>query len=326
MNITVKQKIVEYIKNNPRTSPSRLYTELSVSRQIIARHLKSLCIEGVLTKNGTPPKVYYSIKDENEKTINSIKFEKKIKSVIDKNYIYISPLGEIQNGTKGFIAWCQKTNQQVYKTAEEYVSTLKKYSKYKKNNLIDCTSKLFTTFNDKYIDKVFYADFYSIERFGKTKLGQLVLYAKQSQNIEFINTIIDTIQPRIDYIVKKYNIDAVAFIPPSVKREIQIMKQFKKRLKINLPQIELVKISNQIIIPQKTLSKLNDRIENASKTILVQSENTFQNILLIDDAIGSGATLHETAKQLKKLKIATNNVFAFAPVGSLKGFDVISEI
>ncbi len=47
------------------------------------------------------------------------------------------------------------------------------------------------TFKELYLENVYYLDFYSIERFGKTKLGQKLLYAKQSQNKKWINKLIE---------------------------------------------------------------------------------------------------------------------------------------
>ncbi|MFA6622451.1 MAG: hypothetical protein WCV43_08870, partial [Candidatus Caldatribacteriota bacterium] len=76
---------------------------------------------------------------------------------------------------------------------------------------------------------------------------------------------------------------------------------------------------------QKTLNKLDDRIDNAKKTIVVEDCFQYNNVLLIDDAVGSGATLNETAAQIKQNKIA-KNVIGLAITGSFKGFDVISEV
>ncbi len=47
--------------------------------------------------------------------------------------------------------------------------------------------------------------------------------------------------------------------------------------------------------------------------------------MLIDDAVGSGATINETACKMK-LKKMTAEVIGFAVVGSFKGFDVIQEV
>jgi predicted amidophosphoribosyltransferase len=51
----------------------------------------------------------------------------------------------------------------------------------------------------------------------------------------------------------------------------------------------------------------------------------FDKVLLIDDAIGSGATLNETAMKLKETGMA-KEVIGFAIVGSMKGFEVIREV
>jgi predicted amidophosphoribosyltransferase len=46
---------------------------------------------------------------------------------------------------------------------------------------------------------------------------------------------------------------------------------------------------------------------------------------LIDDALGSGSTLNETAQKLKKQKLA-KTIIGLAITGSFSGFEVISEV
>jgi predicted amidophosphoribosyltransferase len=77
---------------------------------------------------------------------------------------------------------------------------------------------------------------------------------------------------------------------------------------------------------QKTLSKLEDRIENAQRSIIITEKKSYHNILLIDDAVGSGATLNETAKKIRDQKLCTGNIIGLSLTGSFKGFDVISEV
>ena len=52
----------------------------------------------------------------------------------------------------------------------------------------------------------------------------------------------------------------------------------------------------------------------------------YNNILLIDDAVGSGSTINETAKKIKQKGICKGRVIGLAITGSFKGFDVISEV
>ena len=154
---------------------------------------------------------------------------------------------------------------------------------------------------------------------------QQVLYAKQSQDKKLVRELTNDIKPKIDKIIQKYKIDGIGFIPPTVKRQVQFMKELEKNLHENVAKVSIVKIKTEIIVPQKTLTKLSDRVENAKNTLIVDENNVFENILLIDDAVGSGATLNETALQIKQKKIA-KKVIGLSITGSFKGFDVISEV
>lgn len=325
MLIPTSQKILDYINKYGRVSPKELVDYLGdISSRAVRKQLKNLLIKGYLHKIGRPPKVYYLLfKQEKQLTVI---VKKSVKSIIENRYLYITPSGEEIKGWNGFIAWCNKTNQEPVKTANQYISTLTKYDLFRKKGLIDGTAKIKKTFSQVFLNKLFYLDFYSIERFGKTKLGQMLLYAKQSQNKKLINNLINKIEPNILEILKKYKIDGVLFIPPTVKREIQFMKELEKVLNLPLRVLIVSKIKTTIIVPQKTLSKLEDRIENAQKTIVLEEKNNFKNILLIDDAVGSGATMNETANQIKKRKICQGQIIGLAITGSYKGFDVISEI
>ena len=98
-------------------------------------------------------------------------------------------------GWEGFVTWCERTKQEPTKTAKEYITTINKYDKFRQNSIIDGMPKMTRTFKTVYLSKLFYLDFYSIERFGKTKLGQMLLYAKQSQNIYLIRKLIAEIRP-----------------------------------------------------------------------------------------------------------------------------------
>ena len=229
-------------------------------------------------------------------------------------------------GEKAFRFWCQKQQLDVVKTAGEYEATLRKYAAYKKDGFIDGMQKFKSTFKEVYLDRLFYLDFYAIERFGKTKLGQMLLYAKQAQDRGQIFALVDSIKPFINQLIEKYHVNAVGFIPPTVKRQVQFMKEMQNRLALDQPIVSFVKVKTPVIVPQKTLNKLEDRIENAASTIIVNEKRVYENILLIDDAVGSGATLHETARQIKLKGLCRGSLIGLAITGSFKGFDVISEI
>ena len=321
-----QEKIVKYIKSRGQASPKELFDYLELSDRAIRKQLKKLFEANILIKSGRPPKVFYSIKGIDKEQQHKLTIEKNDEETINKRFLIITPSGEEKEGVEGFKYWCKKFNLPVEKTVNEYIQTLKKYDSYKKDNLIDGTAKFKNTFKEIYLDQVYYLDFYSIERFGKTKLGQYLLYAKQSQNKVFIKRLVNLIKPQIYELIKKLKINALGYIPPTVKREIQFMNELERNIGSNLRTISIIKIKTPVIVPQKTLSKLNDRMENAKSTLVVNEKGIFKNILLIDDAVGSGSTLNETAKKIRERKICKGKIIGLAVVGSFKGFDVISEV
>ncbi|MCX6763194.1 MAG: HTH domain-containing protein [Candidatus Moranbacteria bacterium] len=318
------EKIIAYLKLKKQVSINELVDYLEISRMGVSKQLSNLIAENKLVKIGRPPKVFYMIKEE-KMPAGEIVLDKKTKNIIDKNYLIITPSGERKEGIAGFAYWCRENSLPLDKTAEEYKKTLEKYQAFRKSGLISGMHKFQTTFEKVGLDHIFYLDFYSIERFRKTKLGQLLLYAKQSQNKKLMRELADDIRLAVNGIIKKYHIDAIGFIPPTVKREVQFMKELEKNLHPSVKIITITKIKTDIIVPQKTLNKLKDRIENAKKTIVVNEPGKYKNILLIDDAVGSGATLNETSTQIKQKGIA-EKVIGLSITGSFKGFDVISEV
>lgn len=323
--MNTKEKIIQLLKKQNQVTPGEMAEYLDISRQALYKHLLEMLKNKQILKIGRPPKVFYALK-EKEVKIKKVEIDTEIKKIIDQNYFIITPGGERIEGFSGFIYWCNKQGLPIVKTAQEYIKTLKKYSIYKKNSLIDGMQKMRTTFKSTlFLDDVYYLDFYSIERFGKTKLGQILLYAKQSQSKKLITELVDDIRPIVEKTIKKFNIDGVGFVSPTVKREVQFMNELKKKLNLKTKEIKITKIKTNITIPQKTLNKLDDRIENAQKTFAIEEMGNYKNVLLIDDAIGSGATLNEIAKKLKSKGVA-KKVIGLAITGSFKGFDVVSEI
>lgn len=325
MITNTRQRIIDYLHRNKNATPAQLTNYLGITERAVSKQLKKLLEDNKIIKIGTAPKVFYQL--SSPKT-NKIKYNipQIIRNIINKNYIYISPSGLMIEGFDGFCTWCEEKNQDVIKTAQDYIQTIKKYHTYKnKHGLIDGMVKMKNTFKDVFLDKIYYIDFYSIERFGKTKLGTLLLYAKQGQDKKLIKKIVDIINNTVKNLIKNEKINTIGFIPPTVKRKIQFIKELDKMLNINLHRINIIKVTSGISVPQKTLPKLEDRIENAKNTMFIKENNIYKNILLIDDAIGSGATLNEVAKKIKE-KGYKGKIIGLALVGSFKGFDIISEI
>ncbi len=327
MTTDTSKKIINFITKNKSAKPKDLVAHLGFSQQAIFKQLKKLIDQEILVKNGTVPNVFYSLKEDWSVSKKS-SLDDKTSNIIEKNYLFITPNGDFLSGLSGFDYWCKKNNLPLDKTAQEYITALSKYARFKdkKNGLISGLAKFKQSFSQVFIDQIYYLDFYSLERFGKTKLGLLLLYAKQSQNKELIKKIFQIIQKPVLDLINSADIDAISFVPPTVHRRLQLQKELEKMFSFNLPKVNIVKINNKIIVPQKTLSKLQDRIDNIDKTVFIDGNKTFNNILLIDDAVGSGATLNQIAKKIKEKKLVNDKIIGLALTGSFKGFDVISEV
>ncbi len=326
-----KNQILEYIQARGQTRVDDLWREFKISKVLIHRHLKTLLFEGRVARVGKPPLVFYIyMNGALADAPRELEIPKKIKDVIESDYLYVTPLGEILPGAKGFLRWTGDINEEkrVVELAVEYVQIRTQANVFiNRFGYINATERLKSIFSDTNIDRLYYLDFYSLPKFGKTKLGQLVLYAKQAQKIALIEKIVPQFRHVVVDIIKRYKVDAVGFIPPTIPRKYQFQKEMEKIMNIKLHKIELVKAYvGDIPIAQKSLSKLEDRITNARGSIFLKDETKkYHNILLIDDAVGSGATLNETAKKIKLSGMA-EKVIGLAVVGSFKGFDVIRDI
>ena len=320
------EKIVKYITNNNQASGKELADFLNITDRAVRKQLRTLLNNNTLIKIGKPPRVFYLLSQQQAFTSDRAAIPEDIEDILEEEFIFISPSGERTDGVAGFIMWCEKRGFDVAKKVGEYMKIYKKYNLVNEDKLISGKGKIIEAFGDNTcLDDVFYGGFYAWEIFGKTKLGQLLLYAKQSQDKKLIKEVVKEIEPILNNVIKIKNIDAVGFIPPTVKRQTQFMKVFQESMSIALPNIDIIKIKTEIITPQKTLSKLSDRIENANNTMVVAEKMSYKNVLLIDDAIGSGATLNQVACKVKKSNVA-KKVYGFAITGSIKGFDVISEV
>lgn len=325
MKTNTINEILNYISKNAPVWASQIALYFWFSKQIIHRHLNKLLEENKISKSWTPPKVYYFPVED--KVNNVYDIDEKKRELIDKNFILFEANWTIINWFSWFAKWCENRNLDVFREVEIYINTLEKYNKFRNETwFINWMEKLKSSFDEVYLDEIYYLDFYSIEKYWKTLLWNLMFYWKQNPDKDLINKILSIIKDPILYFIRQNNIDSFAFIPPSIKRKIQIIDKLNSWLGINLSELKLMKIFRDKVVSQKSLSKKEDRIINARDTIFVKNRDFHSNkILLIDDAVWSWSTLNETAKKIKDLWIS-NYVIWIAIVWSFKWFEVINEI
>ena len=325
----IKEKIELSLKEKGDLSVKELVDMLHVSKQAIHIAITQLLEQDIIVKFGRTPKTIYRLNTgttvvENDFTTISSDSKK----YLTKNFLLITEIGKMMEGIEGFNHWCRQRKLPIEKMLDEYEKTRLKYDGYLNiYGIIDGKEKLVNTkgYDKIYLDEILYLDFYAIERFGKTRLGTLLHYAKQGQNKFLMKILLSEIKQKVETLLKRTPFDAVGFVPPTIRREVQIMKYLETHLKVNLPKINIQKISGIIPVPQKSLNKIEERISNAENTFSVTETVKYRHLLLIDDAVGSGSTMNQIAGKIKQKGIA-KKITGLAVVGSFKGFDVITDL
>lgn len=321
-----QEKIIEYTKKNEQVTPNQITEFLGISYQMTHRHLKKLVESGILEKLGKPPKVFYRIKKQSEpilETVDNVQYAE----MIDRYFTLITPDGNESEGVKGFVLWCKQRSFDIQKKAQEYFETIQQYDQLYDNGIIDATIKIDQSFKKgkQYLNHLYFLYPYSLPVFGKTKIATWLFHGKQTEDTDLMKKVFDQSILKINTIIEQGGYDAIGFIPPSVPRKIQFMKEFEKRLSVKISVIKIEKIKNKIIIQQKSLKDIQDRIQNAENTLVVTGKQKYKKVLLIDDFTGSGATLNVVAGKMKQQHIA-KEVTGITITGSMNGFEVIKEI
>lgn len=327
--MTAKEKILQLFESSNELTIKEMVDKLAISKQMAHIAVNQLRQESRLEKLGSPPKtIYRLVTSPGSKPTVLPHLTDHEKTFLDANFMAVTETGNLLRGIEAFDYWCKQRKQPVEKTLAEYIATKKKYAAYyDPSGMVNGMEKLLNTkgYDAIWLDELYYLDFYAIERFGKTLLGTLLHYAKQGQNKFLMRIMMDTISQRIRQFLQSIEADAIGFVPPTIRREVQLMKFIQTQLNIPLPVVEIKKISGIIPVPQKSLSKLEERIRNAENTFAVTDRRSFNHVVLIDDAVGSGSTLNQIAAKLKQKGVA-KRITGLAIVGSFKGFDVITDI
>ena len=325
----IKDKIKIALKEKGDLSVKELVDMLHVSKQAIHIAINQLLEQEVVSKFGRTPKTIYRLTTASPAAVASFEtIDSDSQTYLSKNFLLITEIGKMLEGIEGFSYWCKQRNLPLEKTLTEFLTTREKYDSYfNAAEIIDGKEKIVNTkgYDTIFLDEILYLDFYAIERFGKTRLGTLLHYAKQGQNKFLMKILLAEIKPKVELLLKQNKFDAVGFVPPTIRREVQIMKYLETHLKINLPKITIQKISGIIPVPQKSLNKIEERISNAENTFAVTETVKYKHLLLIDDAVGSGSTMNQIAGKIKQKGIA-KKITGLAVVGSFKGFDVVTDV
>ena len=323
--IDTKERIIYELREREFLTSADIVKCTGFSRSLIQKYLKSLLDEGIIIKNGNVPNVRYSLIENFSLNI----YETFIYKDLEKVYI----------GNEGFIKWYAKdeSNISLKEAIAHYEEDFKKYTSKKENGILDISygKEIIKEYSDVLVDKILCIDSYNIPLRSKnkrSKLAVLLEIVKNHNNSEkvikqYLKILLSLTTKIIVKYIKNNSIDCIAFVPPTAKRKIQIMKKLEDEIKVFLPKKSYCKIKkyydSELRQEQKTINSRMGRIENAKQTFSVKCIEKYNTVLLIDDLIGSGGTVNEIARKMIKQGVA-KKVIVLALVGvSSKKFPVV---
>ena len=216
-----KQKMLDLLQKQ-RLSPADLRQHLGISSSVVHNHLKSLLAEGLIQKFGSVPRVFYKIR------------EKSAVDVIEDSFVFQDSLGELHTGMEGFRLWSERGLKKV--SFEDkvalYADRVSVMESNRRDGVFDLTGKLqkLVAVGEKiYLEEMACLSLRTVRDFSRTKMGVYLDVVKNFYRKEVVEQFLDHAVPLIITYAKKHAVNAVGFIPPTRKRDHQIMTLLQKR-------------------------------------------------------------------------------------------------
>ncbi len=317
---------IQIILGRGAARPVELMRELGLSRQTIQRELRRLLGEGKINKTGRPPQVFYQLVTGSGKTSRrelpegiSWEFWSSYPEVVEQyeaqlayleqHYLYITPDGRMLTGVAGFEQWASivAPEQALTELIEEYVALREQADGLMKDGLWPSGSNYFS-------------DVPELPGFGRTRLGQLVAHAAESQNTTLMGQIASEIRPALQRLVASQQIDLLAVTPPAGPRKIHLLERLKWDLALGLPELRLLRqYQGEIVVGSDSFTSQAERAAQARQTIslpeLEPGQLAGKTILVMDDSVDPAVVLEEIRAKLRAA--GARRVLGYAMVGPL---------
>lgn len=322
--MTIKEVVLNLFDEKKELTVKEITEKTNASKQMVHVVLNNLIANGIIQKLGSTPKTSYRKPDKEDAIqINDPlpQLTARELNLLNNGFLIVNDLGNLLRGAEAFYLWCSQHKLPFEKALVEFEDVLKTEQLfYNKFGVINATDKLLNTkgYDKIWLDNLFYLAFNKRKHFGRTPLGTLMYYAKEGQSRFLMTKILEEIKTPIHEFINLQDADAIAFVPSTIKRELQLMKFLQSNLNLQLPIVEIKKVGGLIPVPQKSITKIESRIRNAENTYVVTDTRSFKHVVLIDNLVESGATLNQIAGKIKLKGIAAE-VTGLGIVGSFGG-------
>ena len=117
-------EVFNLIKKFGPIRSTEIVKNLNLSTKNVYKHLSKLLDEDLVKKTGSTPVVFYSVKAVSKNEVVGYDIDNE---VIENNYIYVSPSGEMIIGIEGFQEWCRKNQFDFNKERKLLISKIKSF-------------------------------------------------------------------------------------------------------------------------------------------------------------------------------------------------------
>ena len=327
----ISADIADHIKQHPWINAVDLAAHFWVTTRTIYRHLDLLIIQNEIIKRGKVPQVRYYVHTKPKNT--DVHFSPEITRALHSEWYQISKTWEELIWTEWFITRCKKRKNEPIDAAKRWHKHIRYIDNITTPHGIDAIKKLKWYGNDV-LTNFWYGSIYALPEFGKTKPWTWMEIAKTHPSNKVFDKLIELINPYFQHIIHDFSIDWLCFAQPTAKRPKQIMNYLEKVLARDLPVLPLYKVPG-FFPPQKTLRKREERIANAQVSFAfkeIQMKKPYSHVLIVDDAVWSGATLVEIWRKILQNNYA-KKVSALSITGTANGifdefkhFEVLANV
>lgn len=305
--MSIKTRILELFDNYNELSVLEITKQLNVSKQSVHLCLKKLQGEEVVQKFGRVPLTFYKLVPSSAEGEDvQISLTEDEQTAVN-TFTRLNAYGKLITGIPAIVDYYKNTDRGLHEFIKLFAAERIRINRNKDpSQLINGHNNFrqLVGVSDYNISDLYHVDYEHIGEFGKSRLGILVELAKTTQSESVFELLIKEVKKQIVNFVYMSDFDAVAFVPPTIPREKQIMRVLEEELAIALPKINIHKVFNEVPVAQKSRLSKESRAINAESSFMIPQQAKYKHLLLIDDIMTTGITLNTIAQKIKRKKIA----------------------
>jgi len=296
--------ILHLLHSHHTLRPVQICRITGLSKQRVHIILKSLLSSHQIIKKGTAPRTYYLLKTADKQSSRTLlDLTPQQTDILDRDFLLIKREGRQLTGAAAVCDYAQSMDKDPQHVAEEFLAerapqhadvTTCYASAPDQLELLEVKTMIAAeTFSGYH-----FADYHTVSHFGRTAFAKRLLKAKASRDAVLQHEIFRETEAQIHECIADYGIDAIAFVPGCSPAGREFMHFWKIVLDLPLPHVPLVRAVERPGVSPQVISLPEDQQEHIAETLVISDHGRYQHVLIIDDQVLTGATMHHAARLL----------------------------